>query len=346
MDDKIKILMTGGGAPGGPGIIKSLQKDERIELHVADMNPNASGSHLSKNFHLIPSAKNKDFIYTIKALCKEIQIDLVFPLVTAELFILSQNKHDFEMQGTKILVSRYKDLLIANDKGALYDHLQSFNIKTPKFKIVKTKEDLEAAAANIGYPNTPVVIKPCIGNGSRGIRILDATKDRFDLLFSYKPNSLFTSLDEVLVSIGNNEIPPMVVSEYLPGNELTIDTIVDNGKLIKCLIRTRDSINSGISVSGRFIENEEVKNYIEEIVNSLPGLKGPIGFQVKQNKDGNYNLLESNPRIQGTSVAANGLGINLPLIAVHMFLENEHIIPEVSSGKGFVRYYSEVFYDC
>ena len=77
------------------------------------------------------------------------------------------------------------------------------------------------------------------------------------------------------------EIPQMVVSEYLPGRELTIDTIVDKGVMMECLIRTRDSMNSGISTSGRFINDSVVTNYIESIVKTLPELKGPVGFQVK-----------------------------------------------------------------
>ena len=46
----------------------------------------------------------------------------------------------------------------------------------------------------------------------------------------------------------------LLVSEYLPGPELTIDTIVNNGSVVDCLIRTRSKKNNGISVAGSFIE--------------------------------------------------------------------------------------------
>ena len=38
MDDKIRVLMTGAGAPGGAGIIKALSQDQNIKLYVTDMN--------------------------------------------------------------------------------------------------------------------------------------------------------------------------------------------------------------------------------------------------------------------------------------------------------------------
>jgi carbamoyl-phosphate synthase large subunit len=346
VDDKIRVLMTGAGAPGGAGIIKALSQDQNIKLYVTDMNSSASGRHLSENFHLIPKATDDQFIPFVIDLCSSLDIDLIFPLVTAELFKLSQYKAQFEAINTKVVVSEYGDLLIANNKGKLYQHLKDSGVSTPDFKVVDSRCELEAAVEKMGYPGKPVVMKPCLGNGSRGVRVLDATKDRFDLLFHSKPNSLFTSLEEVLVSIGDNEIPKLVVSEYLPGDELTIDTLVDNGIVKDCLIRTRDLINSGISVSGRFIKEEAVKNYIEKIISLLPGLYGPIGFQVKQDISGSFQILESNPRIQGTSVAALGLGVNLPLNAVNMALEKTISISENTYGIGFFRYYNEVFYEC
>ena len=63
-------------------------------------------------------------------------------------------------------------------------------------------------------------------------------------------------------SIGPKKIPNLLVSEYLPGPELTIDTIVNNGSVVDCLIRTRSKINNGISVAGSFIRNDAVYKYI------------------------------------------------------------------------------------
>ncbi len=346
MDDKLKLLMTGAGAPGGPGIIKALERDKKILLHVADMNVNASGCYLCENFHLIPKASDDNFIEFMLELCSKHSIDVIFPLVTSELFKFSKFKAQFEAIGVKIIVSDFKALSIANNKGKLYKHLSESGIHTPKFIIVDCKEALEDAVNNLGYPKNPVVMKPCEGNGSRGIRVLDPSKNRFDLLFNMKPNTLNSTLEEVLISIGNRNLPDLVVSEYLPGDELTIDTIVEKGEMKDCLIRARDLTNGGISVAGRFIKEEQVVKYVEKIILSLPELHGPIGFQVKKDINGIYQILECNPRIQGTSVSAMGLDINLPLRAINVALGKTNPKIERIDGIGFVRYYNEVFYEC
>ena len=74
-------------------------------------------------------------------------------------------------------------------------------------------------------------------------------------------------------------------------------------------------------------------------------LSGPIGIQVKQAEDGQYKVLEINPRIQGTSVSALGAGINLPLNAVlQEYYQSIPTLEEPKWGVSFTRYYMEVFH--
>ena len=63
--------MTGAGSPGGPGIIQALKKNTKINLHIADANPNASGRYMSTDcsFHQLPMANSKKFIATLLDLC-------------------------------------------------------------------------------------------------------------------------------------------------------------------------------------------------------------------------------------------------------------------------------------
>lgn len=345
MRNKITVLMTGSGAPGGPGILRALTREPRITLHVADMNPLATGSLLHDKSHVIPEADSPAFIEAIETLCLTENVDIVFPLVTKELLTLSKNKAKLEALGIKVLASSYDAMSILNDKAALLQHLARENIPHPEFLLARNAADLAEAVRSLGYPSKPVVIKPSCGNGSRGIRILDPTVDHYDLLFNHKPNSLYSSLDFVLESILDKPLPEMVVSEYLPGPELTIDTVIANGEVIELMIRTRDTMRSGISTSGKFIDDAAIESYIRKIVSSFSreDLEGPLGFQVKQSQDGQYLLLESNPRIQGTSVAAIGCGVNLPVLSVLSSLDLP--LPYVKkSNVGFSRYYDEVYY--
>ena len=89
--------MTGAGSPGGPGIIQALKKNPKINLHIADANPNASGRYMSTDctFHQLPMANSKNFIATLLDLCDKKKIYVLLPLVTKELFKLSVHKKRF-----------------------------------------------------------------------------------------------------------------------------------------------------------------------------------------------------------------------------------------------------------
>ena len=345
MAKPIRVLMTGGGAPGAPGIIRCLKADVDVILFVGDANPTAFGKFLNDKFVVLPKATEGVFTDFVLNYCVENDINVVFPLVTLELFRFAEVKDIFEAKGIKIIVSERESLEIANNKSRLYEHLKRKGILTPNFEVVKRGdfEGLLSAFKNLNYPNQPIVVKPSVSNGSRGVRIVNDSIDKLNLLFNFKPNSLYISFVELSEILRGSDFPELLVSEYLPDEEYTVDTIVENGKPKIILPRWRKKTNGGISVEGQFIENQEIIEYCRQIINSL-NLDGPIGIQVKKGLDGRFKILEINPRIQGTSVAAMGLGINLPLSIVHQIVGKPTIFPEIKWGLSFSRFYDEVYY--
>tara|TARA_B100000787_G_C16149603_1_gene275945 strand:- start:138 stop:1163 length:1026 start_codon:yes stop_codon:yes gene_type:complete len=340
----INILMTGAGAPGGPGIIKCLKEIPNSKLIVGDADDMASGKFLNDSFVLLPKAKDDNFIHKVLSICKEMEIDLIFPLVTMELFKFSKNRDIFERNNIKIIVSDFANLSIANNKSALYKHLAKKEVATPMFRVVKNYEEFYKAKEEVKSVTSSYCLKPSISNGSRGVRLVDDEINEYDLLFNEKPNSLYITDEKINTILKENSFPELLIAEILPGNEYTIDTIVDNnGNPILILPRLRTKTNGGISVAGKFEKHIKIIDYCDKIIRSLK-LLGPIGIQVKEDKFGEFKILEINPRIQGTSVAALGVGINLPKLAVESFLGINYTIPEIKWNTEFIRYYEELFF--
>lgn len=336
--------MTGCGAPGGPGIIRCLMASGEMDLHVADSNPFASGRFLAPKFIQVPKADSLNFVEFVLDYCVANAIEVVFPLVTRELFEFSKSKKRFEEVGVRVVVSDYDSLCIVNDKGKLYQSLKNKKIELPDFELINNYEEFEWAKNRFLSKHQSFVVKPTIGNGSRGVRIVDSNVNEYDLLFNEKPNSLYIGLSKLSDILRSHDFPPLLISELLPGEEFTIDTIVSNqGVPVLILPRRRNTTNGGISISGTFIYNEEIIEYCRSIITSFE-LKGPIGLQVKRASNGSFKLLEINPRIQGTSVAAIGLGINLPLLSLSLLFDEEIYIPPIKWGTSFTRYYEEVFF--
>lgn len=342
---KVNVLLTGAGAPGAPGIIKCLKLASFINLTVCDANPNAVGRYLNEHFFTIPKASDPAFSEIILEECLKRKIDVVVPIVTRELFHFANQKIEFRKKGITVLVSDYHALHIANDKSKLYEFLASKNIEVPDFRVVNNIDSFKQALKDLGYPSKKVCFKPSVSNGSRGFRIIDDAVDEFDLLFNYKPNSTFIKYDDSIRILSSQKFPELLVSEFLPGDEYSIDCLAVNGKCKLAVPRIRRKMNNGISVEGEFINNREIVNYCENIIEAV-GLDGNIGIQVKGSEEGKYLLLEINPRLQGTVVAALGANINLPLLAVKKALDMEisNNELEVKWGTKFSRFWEEVYY--
>ena len=339
----ITILMTGAGAPGGPGVLKCLKKCNNYKIITADANEFSSGKFLSENFEKIPYAHNSNFIDEVMKICVKHKVDVIFPLVTKELFLFSKNIHRFLKENIKVIVSNIKNLSIANNKSLLYKHLDTNGVKVPEYRVVNKFVDFVKVTESV-FSKNGYCIKPSISNGSRGVRIVKNNVDEKDLLLNHKPNNIYTTHENLKRILSNDNFPELLISEILPGIEYTIDTIIHKNKPIIILPRIRSKTNSGISVSGSFVKNKEIINYCKNIINTMV-LDGPIGIQVKQNSKGQYRILEINPRIQGTSVTAIGCGINLPVLCVELALENKIDIPNIKWNTSFIRFYDEVYFN-
>ncbi len=174
------ILMTGAGAPGGPGILRALTMENFLNVSVGDADDMASGRFLAKNFYKMPRADDRNFCSEVLSICESGEIGIILPLVTNELFQFSANKKFFADNGVKIIVSDYSALQIVNDKIKLYDFLSLHSLSVPVYLAAYNLEDLNNHVHALGYPKNPVVVKPAISNGSRGIRVLDERRNRYD----------------------------------------------------------------------------------------------------------------------------------------------------------------------
>lgn len=339
----IHVLITGAGAPGAAGIIKCLRKGKRIHITAADARQNVAGRFLADEFLQIPIATEVHFTDTLLNLCRQKNIHILLPLVTKELIPLASRIKEFELAGTRLLVSSAESLEIANNKSRLYEFLQWRGLDVPDFRVVETTEQFIQAAEELGYPERQICFKPSVSNGSRGFRIISQSLNELDLLFNYKPSSVYLTMQEAVRILSSGPFPELLVSEFLPGDEYSVDCLCDNGNPVLITPRIRKKMINGITVEGQFVQQEEIIAYCQKIIRELR-LHGNIGIQVKANNRGRYRLLEINPRVQGTIAAALSAGINLPLLAIKqemgLPISSEEL--EVKWGTSFIRFWDEV----
>lgn len=343
--DSIHILMTGGGAPGAPGILHCLQQEKSWTIHLADADPEASGRYLADHFTVIPAASHPDFIPAVLKYCQDHQINVILPLVTRELIPFANAINTFKEKGIHVLVSPAASLDIANNKSALYQFLQWRDIPVPAFRVAETVDQFKEAVEELGYPAKPVCFKPSVSNGSRGFRVLHTGINEHDWLFNQKPNSRYIQYEDACRILSSAPFPELLVSEYLPGDEYSVDCLCNHGESRIIVPRLRIRQINGISVRGQFVDNEEIKQTCKRIINELK-LHGNIGIQLKADAGGKFQILEINPRVQGSISTCLGAGVNLPVLAIRQelgLLESDLSV-QIRWGSHFSRYWSDINY--
>jgi carbamoyl-phosphate synthase large subunit len=337
----LRVIVTACGAPGGPGIIDALRQVEerRIEIIGVDANPMASGLFLADEGHVVPEAGTDAYVGAMVDLARAREADAVLPLSGTELLGLAKSRHLFGE--TRILVSSASALEIALDKARSYAFL-SGTVPVPQYRPVRDWAGFEAAVHELGYPDVPVCFKPAVSKGQRGFRVLREDVDLRHLLLETKPDSTVTTLAQVASVLREGFPQELLVSEYLPGTEFSVDSLVRAGETLVMVPRSRTQTKLGISSTG-VVEKDDAVMAAASAINRALGFDYDINVQLKYAADGVPKLVEINPRVSGTICLSVAAGPNLPYLAVKQALGEDLEIPAIRWGTGVIRYWKEIY---
>lgn len=343
----ITILLTASGSPSMPGLVKCFKNngERNIRIIGTDMRDDASIKLMVDVFCQVPSASSEEYIDCLIEICKKEKVDVVIPGMSQELFKMLINKNKFEKIGTKLSISEGDSLIIANNKLKLYQFMARNNLPVAKFYPVTHVSELEEVCRLLGYPERAVCIKATESSGSRGIRIIDPRKSRFDILFGEKPNSFYISLREMIQILSEKEkMPEMMAMEYLSGEEYSVDILADKGRVLYIAGRETNVISASIPQEATLKKDEKAYKICRDVVEKL-GLDGNADFDFKYDENGAPVLMEINPRIAATlSIFAAG-GLNLPYLRVKQLLGEELPKTNINYGVKMKRRYLEMFTD-
>lgn len=314
----VSVLLTGVGAPGTRGTIYALRKNgegTRVRLFGTDIKKAAVGRFWVENFHTVPAPEAEDYIDEMNRIIKAHKVDLVIPQTTRETMALSEAPSKVD---APVVVSDGPSVKRANSKFELLRVFEKLGLPHPKYFLVKSRAELEKRSRQLGYPRSPVVVKPPVSFGSRGFRVLTEesswTRERF---LEEKPSATESTLSELERILGRGKgstFPELLVTDYLPGVEYSVDAFVGSEAEV-AIPRRREEILNGISFRTVLEYRADVARYTLEAANEI-GLRYAFGFQFKLDEAGVPKVLECNPRVQGTMVASLFSGVNVIWMAV------------------------------
>lgn len=344
----LTLLLSASSSPSMPGMLKCFKNngERNIKIVGVDMTADPSAKHMVDAFYRVPAATAPEYVDIILEICKKEKVDVYFPNISAEVSAVSARKEEFDALGVKLSVSNMESVAISNNKLHTYQALEKAGIPVPRYYGVHTVEDFVEGMKYMGYPEKPVCIKIVDGSGSRGVRIIDSTKSRYDIFVHDKPNSFYISYDDMLSMLQSAKEPlhEMMLVECMHGPEFTVDLLAEKGKAL--YIVGRNNVDSMMSIAQEsVVQYDELAYRVSEQVIDLLKMDGNVGLDFMRNDKEEAVLMDINPRITATiSLLAAG-GVNLPYLRVKQLLGEELPQCEPQFGTRIRRRYGEMFTD-
>ena len=275
------MLVMPSGTEIALEIHEALYRRRDLQLFGAESTHNSHADFVFKRNSRVPYCEEDEFIGAVHRLINQHSIDYLFPAHDdVQLALLRARTH----LPCTIVSSPLETVEITRFKSRTYDRLRDI-------LLVPALHD----SANIDALDYPVFAKPDRGHGSRNT-YLCRNREQLDV-------ALQRSND-------------MLVSEYLPGREVTVDCLSDRDRgLLFVDSRLRTRTRAGISVRSEPLEVPGAREIAEKIASRLRFF-GAWFFQLRERTSGEWFLLEIGARLPGGATYQRMRGVNLPLLTL------------------------------
>lgn len=277
---KRNVLVFPAGTEIGLEIFHALEfcKDLRVFGGGQDVSNHAK--FVYPGYQDLPSIYEEGWLEALINVCSKLEIDYIFPAHDDVVVALSQAADKIP---ATLITSPSSTCEITRSKTATY------RVLTGK---VRVPHVYDSASETVNFP---VLVKPDRGQGSQDVRVI------------YTEDELNHAM---------HEARDLIVCEYLPGEEFTVDCFSDRGRgLLFAGARSRRRIRNGIAVNTATEQLPGVWQ-IADIIGSTLNLRGAWFFQLKRASNGELVLLEVAPRIAGAMAAHRVVGVNFPLLSI------------------------------
>ena len=289
----MKVFITDAGYKHTLGAVRALGK--RGIYVIAGSSYKHSQSFYSKYCKkrvIYPDARKEDeFINFMLNYIRNNGIDVLHPIGYFATTVLSKHKDKFSPY-IRIPIADYDSMKIASDKYRTMELAKNLGIKIPKM-FDENDDTIE---------NFPVVIKG-----------LKESAGSIHYVNSFKELSKFKTEDSI-------------VQEYIPGEGYGFFALFNKGKVRAIFMHRRVReypITGGPSTVAESIYDEKLKELGLKLLESL-NWHGVAMVEFKKDaRDGEFKLMEINPKFWGSLDLAIASGVDFPYLAVKMAVDGD-----------------------
>jgi len=252
----------------------------------------------------VPAVYDPKYIDITLNICKEQKIDALLCLNDLELPILSENKSRFEALGVKVIVSDPEVIDIAFDKYKTAQWVESLGLNAPKtyVTLASAKEALDKG--DIAFP---LFMKPRWGSGSIGLETIDDMEE-LDIYY----HLLMKKIKKTILATASVGDEYIMIQEKLTGKEFGLDVMNDlQGNNVAVSVKQKLAMRAGETDKAITVDLPEVREMGATIGRNLKHI-GNLDVDIMQRANGDYCVLELNPRFGGGYPFSYEAGVNMP----------------------------------
>lgn len=295
------------------GNLRLADSEKNITLIFSHEHSHAPGFAMADESYLEPSdLDHDDYLEWLLEFCRLRNIDLFWPGKAA--MLVASNKQRFLRAGVNLVsVADAGILELLNNKAEFHRTLDQKIAEMPDSIAVNTHEEFDRAFEILRLKHSRICVKPAISVFGLGFRIIDEHRPGISHLLSGREHHI--SLNELRLGMRQMEFfDTLLVMEYLPGHEWSVDCVAKDGDL-RHAVQRRKPLQAGHSQT--FDNNPEIAGMTDRLTRNYR-LNGLFNIQFKAGAGG-PKLLEINPRPSGGIGMACMSGVNLAEAALRIF---------------------------
>lgn len=274
------VLLTGAGGVALPAVIEGLRLNG-YRVVAADADPNAAGLYLADRGYRIPLANDEDFADAIARICRTESVAALVPLVDEELLAAARVAKEL---GIALIGPDPGFTALCLDKFSLMQRLSEVELPVPETRLLGT---------GIRGMTFPLIVKPRVGRGSRGIKVIRSQSE-------WDAYSESTPLDP----------QENLVQDYVEGREFTVSVVTWRDGRVRAVIPKEVVDKRGITRLAITRRNDAIDTLCRSIEERLMA-RGPFNVQLRLDAEsGTPFTFEINPRYSTTTTLTRAAGVD------------------------------------
>lgn len=332
---KVTVAVTGLNNVDSPGpgipVIRGLLDSKDYDVRIIGLSYDAlepgiyMHDHVAKTYQIpLPSAGIASIMERLKHINSVEKIDVIIPNFDAELYNFIKMAPALEKElGIKSFLPTMEQFE-ERHKANLPEFGEKYEIKVPKSKMIFSTAEIASLTKDFSYP---LVVKGKF----------------YDASVAYSPEQAAQYFNKISAKWGL----PIIIQQFTYGTEVNVTALGDgNGNTIGAVpMRKQVITDKGKAWAGITLEDDELLNITRKLIRNC-NWRGPCELEMIKTNDGEYFLIEINPRTPAWVYLAVGAGQNHPEALLKLTL-GEKVKPfeHYDIGKMFIRYSYDMICD-